>query len=147
MVVTALDTNVLVTFLKADNPNDVATTQQALELASEMGTLLLSPVVYAELLATPVQEEFLEQFLKETYISVEWRMERDIWKQAGHSYYQYAQRRRKQKGDTGSRRILADFLIGAHASNFAGRFLTFDEGIYKAAFPKLEVVILPFAKS
>jgi predicted nucleic acid-binding protein len=147
MVVTALDTNVLVTLFKADNPNDVATAQAALERASETGTLLISPVVYAELLAIPLQEEFLEAFLKKTHIAVEWRMERDIWKRAGHSYYHYAQRRRKQKDDTGPRRILADFLIGAHASNFAWRFLTFDEGIYKAAFPKLEVVILPFAKS
>lgn len=147
MVVTALDSNVLVTLFKADHPADVATAQTALERASETGTLLISPVVYAELLAMPLQEEFLEEFLKKTHISVEWRMERDIWKRAGHSYYRYAQKRRKQKGDTGPRRILADFLIGAHASNFAGRFLTFDEGIYKAAYPELEVIVLPAAKT
>jgi predicted nucleic acid-binding protein len=146
MVVTALDTNVLVTLLKADNVRDIRTAQEALEEANEQGNIILPPVVYAELLAVPLQETFLDEFLKASHLAVEWRMEQTIWKQAGHSYYQYAQRRRKQKGDTGPRRILADFLIGAHASAFAKRFLTFDERIYRQAFPGLELVRLPPAK-
>jgi predicted nucleic acid-binding protein len=145
-MVTALDTNVLVTLLKSDKPRDIATAQNALEEANELGDIILSPVVYAELLAVPLQEAFLDEFLSETRLVVEWRMERSIWKQAGQSYYQYAERRRKQKGDTGPRRILADFLIGAHASAFAKRFMTFDEKIYRQAFTKLEVIRLPTAK-
>ena len=147
MVVTALDTNVLVTLFKADNPKDIYTAQEALEQASELGNMLISPVVYAELLAVPLKEAFLDEFLKESNLNVEWRMERAVWKQAGQSYYQYAERRRKQKGDTVPRRILADFLIGAHASTFAKRFLTFDERIYHEAFPSLEIIVLPTAKT
>jgi len=50
----------------------------------------------------------------------------------------YAERRRKQR-DSGTRRILADFLIGAHADARGFRLLTLDERIYRTAFPKLVV--------
>jgi predicted nucleic acid-binding protein len=40
---------------------------------------------------------------------------------------------------TGARRILADFLIGAHAHTSSYRLLTLDERLYKEAFPTLTV--------
>ncbi|MGL4611487.1 MAG: hypothetical protein ACRCYY_17705 [Trueperaceae bacterium] len=79
-------------------------------------------------------------------LGIEWRTEKSIWRSAGQSYYQYVEGRRKQKGDKGPRRILADFLIGAHGNLFAKRFLTFDEGIYRQAFPNLAVIILPSSR-
>lgn len=66
-----------------------------------------------------------------------------MWRSAGLAFGGYAQRRRAQPGDPGPRRILADFLIGAHASELGARLLTFDGGVYRAAFPNLEVVVLP----
>ena len=45
---------------------------------------------------------------------------------------------RKQR-DSGARRILADFLIGAHAHTRGYRLLTLDERLYKAAFPTLRL--------
>ena len=48
----------------------------------------------------------------------------------------YAERRRKRR-DAGSRRILADFLVGAHAQIRGYRLLTLDERLYKVAFPTL----------
>jgi predicted nucleic acid-binding protein len=50
----------------------------------------------------------------------------------------YAERRHKQR-DTGVRRILADFLIGAHADVRGYRLLTLDERLYRAAFPSLTI--------
>jgi len=41
--------------------------------------------------------------------------------------------------DSGGRRILADFLIGAHAQTENYRLLTLDERLYKAAFPTLTI--------
>ncbi|MBI3961967.1 MAG: type II toxin-antitoxin system VapC family toxin [Deinococcus sp.] len=140
---TSIDTNVLVTLLKADRPGHIQTAQAALEQASQLGTLVISPVVYAELFAMPLRDEaFLNHFLQDTRINVEWRMTRAMWHRAALAYGTYAERRRGRKGDPGPRRILADFLIGAHASELGARFLTFDSGVYKSAFPELELVLL-----
>jgi predicted nucleic acid-binding protein len=45
-----------------------------------------------------------------------------------------------QQRDTGPRRILADFLIGAHACERGYRLLTLDDRLYRAAFPDLALV-------
>src|SRR5208283_2496874 len=47
--------------------------------------------------------------------------------------------RRRKRRDPSSRRILADFLIGAHAHTRSYRLLTLDERLYKAAFPTLTI--------
>ena len=57
---------------------------------------------------------------------------------AGRAFQAYAEWRRKQR-DRGARRILADFLIGAHASANGYRLLTLDDGLYRAAFPALAI--------
>lgn len=137
---TALDTNVVVTLLSADNEADVRRGQHALEEASATGELLISPVVCSELLAAPLRDG---AFLKSTRIRVDGCLTRAMWGSAGLAFGAYARRRRAQAGDSGPRRILADFLIGAHATELGVRLLTFDAGIYKAAFPNLTVVALP----
>src|SRR5207302_3822625 len=58
---------------------------------------------------------------------------------AGRAFQQYVARRRKQL-DSGPRRILADFLIGAHALHHGFRLLTLDDRLYRAAFPRLAVL-------
>jgi predicted nucleic acid-binding protein len=88
---------------------------------------------------------FLEAFLRDTRVRVEWRMPPEVWRRAALAYRDYARRRRRRKGDAGPRRILADFLIGAHASAFGQRLLTFDGGIYQQAFPELGVRLLSAA--
>jgi predicted nucleic acid-binding protein len=40
---------------------------------------------------------------------------------------------------TEPRRILADFLIGAHAVVSGYKLLTLDAGIYQTSFPKLKI--------
>ncbi len=142
-MVTALDTNVLVTLLKADEPKDLETTQRALEKASEAGKLIVSPAVYSELYAAPrMTETFLGEFLKLTHISVEWRNPQSVWREAAAAYKTYADRRRSDPNDAGPRRILADFFIGAHALQYADTLLTFDTRIYRTAFPPLAVTVL-----
>lgn len=49
-----------------------------------------------------------------------------------------AERRRKQR-DQGTRRILADFLIGAHAYIRGYRLLSLNERLYRTAFPTLKI--------
>jgi predicted nucleic acid-binding protein len=55
-----------------------------------------------------------------------------------------AARRQKQPGDSGPRRILADFVIGAHAVHLASALLTLDRGLYRTAFPKLKILTVTF---
>ena len=138
-MITALDTNVLVALWdRNDKLNSAA--QAALDAAFARGKLVISGAVFAELLAFPRRTEtFLEQFMMDTGISVDWITDESIWRVAGKAFQKYANRRQKQKAG-GPRRILADFLIGAHAIERGYLLLTLDDGIYRAAFPKLQIV-------
>jgi len=101
------------------------------------GGLVISGAVYSELLAAPGRTEaFIDNFCEETGIAVEWELGEKIWREAGKAIQDYAARRRKRK-EAEPRRILADFLIGAHALANGYQLLTLDEGNYRAAFPRL----------
>jgi predicted nucleic acid-binding protein len=133
---TAIDTNILVSLWDEDDTLHVPV-RRALEATFEEGRLVIAGAVYAELLAAPGQtEEFLDQFCEETGIGVEWELPERIWRVAGLAFQGYAARRKKQKG-TEPRRILTDFLIGAHAAANRYRLLTLDARLYRASFPKL----------
>lgn len=89
--------------------------QNALDAAFNRGTLVAAAPVFAELSAAPgCSEKFVGAFFEETGIGVDWELGEQIWRLAGRAFQAYAERRRKQ-GDKGARRILADFIIGAHA--------------------------------
>jgi len=135
---TAVDTNVIVA-LWDRSVSLSSSAQTALETAFSRGSLVVAAPVFAELLAAPGRTEaFVDAFLEDTGISVEWNLDETIWRVAGRAFQRYAERRRKQR-DSGTRRILADFLIGAHADTRGYRLLTLDERIYRPAFPKLVV--------
>lgn len=113
-MISAIDTNVLVALWDRDDTLNSAA-QAALDAAFERGKLVISGAVFAELLAFPRRtENFLDQFLEDTGLVVDWSIDESIWRVAGKSFQKYASRRRKQRAGQ-PRRILADFLIGAHA--------------------------------
>ena len=136
---TAIDSNIFIAFWDAsDALNSLA--QSALTAAWNRGSLVVAAPVYAELLAFPGRSEaFLDAFLRETGITTEWEMDEAIWRTAGRAFQTYAARRKRHQG-SGPRRILADFLIGAHALRNGYRLLTLDSGLYRSAFPRLTVV-------
>lgn len=135
---TAIDTNVLVALWNEDDSlNTLA--RSALDAALGRGSLVIAAPVFAELLAAPSRAEaFLDSFCRETGISVDWKLDEEIWRTAGRAFRLYAARRQKQRGP-GQRRILADFLIGAHAIQNGFRLLTLDQRLYRAAFPRLVI--------
>ena len=140
---TAVDTNVFQA-LWSGTPTVVSAAETGLERASGRGALVISPVVYAELIASPSQDiEAIEAFLNTARIRIDWLLDIDVWQTAATAFQGYAQRRRAQERGPGPRRILADFLIGAHAVHHASALLTFDQGIYRAAFPSLIVLVPP----
>ena len=135
---TVLDTNVLVAlWTKDDALNKQA--QAVLDDARSRGRMVISGVVYAELLAEQQRNEaFVDEFCDEAGIQVEWEVTERMWREAGRAYQAYAGRRTKQR-EAGPRRILADFVIGAHALVSGYKLLTLDAGIYRASFPKLGI--------
>lgn len=81
----------------------------------------------------------VERFFRDKGIEVDWDLGAEVWRTAGSRYGAYARARKRQEGDPGPRRILADFLVGAHALHLAGALLTSDAGNYVARFPESEV--------
>jgi len=133
-VTTSVDTNVIIALWDKDLGLSLSA-QTALESASQRGTLVVAAPVFAELIAAPGRSEaFVDSFIEETGIGVDWDLPAAVWRLAGRAFQGYAERRRRQR-DRG--RILADFVIGAHAFTNGFRLLTLDEGLYRAAFPTL----------
>lgn len=136
---TAIDTNVFVTLWDEEETKD-SFVRSALDTAQKRGNLVVAAPVYTELLGFPSRTEaFLDHFFQETGILVDWELSEPIWRAAGRAFQNYAARRRRHR-DPGPRRIMADFLIGAHALRHGFSLLTFDDRIYRAAFPQLFIV-------
>lgn len=135
---TAVDTNVVIALWDKDAATSLAA-QNALDAAFHRGTLVAAAPVFAELIAAPGRnEKFVGKFFEETGIAVDWELSEQIWRAAGRAFQGYAERRRRQR-DTGVRRILADFVIGAHALANGCRLLTLDDRLYRSAFPTLAI--------
>jgi len=138
---TAIDTNVIVA-LWANDPTLSLAAQTALEAAFRRGSLVVAAPVFAELIAAPERTEaFVSSLLEENGIVIDWNLNEPIWRAAGRAFQAYAERRRQQR-DHGTRRILADFLIGAHAHIRGYRLLSLDQRLYRAAFPTLKIEVV-----
>lgn len=133
-----VDTNIFAGLLSGED-EAIAMTQSALEKARAKGALAACPAVYAELVAgrTP---EIVDTFFADKGIEVDWDISREVWREAGVRYSEYARTRMRQSDDLGPRRILADFLIGAHALKMSESLLTADAGIFSTYFPELEII-------
>lgn len=135
---TAIDTNAIIALWDNDRALSAAA-ESVLDGAFHRGALVVAAPVFSELIAAPGRTEaFVSSFLEKTGIRVDWELGEAVWRSAGRAFQAYAERRRRQR-DTGPRRILADFLIGAHAALNGFRLLTLDDRLYRAAFPKLLV--------
>jgi predicted nucleic acid-binding protein len=134
----AIDTNVISALWARQKEANEA--RALLQFAAVQGTLVISGPVYSELIAFPgVSVAFVDGFLRKTAIVVESDYGLEVWREAGVRFAQYAVRRRA--GVRGSpRRLLADFVIGAHALFRADRLLTFNVGDYRTDFPELLLV-------
>jgi predicted nucleic acid-binding protein len=138
---TALDTNIVIALWNEDDALNSAA-RSAMDEAYARGGLVTVAPVFAELLAAPARTEaFVDYFLRETGISVDWDIDEQIWRTAGRAFQNYAKRRRKTPGGS-PRRILADFVIGAHALRRGYRLLTLDDRLYRSAFPRLSIATI-----
>ena len=131
-MITALDTNVLLDILLA-NEKFVEISTQALEEAAAAGSLVVCDLVYAELCAHFRARQGCDEFLEENEIRIE-ALSRSASFLASQVWRSY----RRQGGKRN--RILADFLIGAHAQLQASCLLSRDRGFYRAMFPTLRLI-------
>jgi hypothetical protein len=134
---TAIDTNVISAIWsgEASAPKLVA----LLGEAKMEGALLISPFVFAELHAYPgATETFIRDFLAKTAVTIDYRLEDKVWAETARRFARYAARRRQSSG-AGPKRLLADFLIGAHALVQADQLLTLDSTRYSQDFPEVRL--------
>jgi predicted nucleic acid-binding protein len=133
-MITAVDTNVLLDVLRP-NPDFVDASRRALAEHAAMGSLILCPVVYAELCAHFPNRGECDRFLRE----------RDIRLRAfTRPACDLAARAWKRYRDAGGprERIMPNFLIGGHTSTQANRLLSRDRAFYRSYFPDLTLVEL-----
>ena len=105
--------------------------------ARSQGGVVVCGAVYAELLAHPkAGAAFVDDFLLQTGVAVEFDLDEKIWRDVARAYAAYAQRRRRS-GGAQAKRLLVDFLIGGHATHRADRLLTLDASRYAKDFPRL----------
>jgi|SRR5215471_18208021 predicted nucleic acid-binding protein len=131
-MITAVDTNILLDIL-VPNQQFCDTSVQALEDAANAGSLVICDLVYAELCIHFSTQRECDHFLEDSEIRVE-HLSKEAHFLASRTWRTY-----RQQG--GSRvRILADFLIGAHAQTSAVQLLSRDRGFYRKLFPALQVL-------
>lgn len=137
---TALDSNVLMALINGE-PTAAAVAARLGEI-QQQGPLVICGAVYAELLAGQgVTPNDLQTLLKRTRTALETEASLALWEQAGLAFNAYAERRRRSDGSL-ARRLLADFLVGAHANLSADQLFTLDPHRYTLAFPQLKLVEL-----
>lgn len=131
-MISALDSSVILDVLTAD-PQFANSSEALVRQAMTQGKLVVGECVLAEIAPAFKDEKMLMEFL------ADWEIEfvpssRDSAILAGRNFARYLSR----GGRTG--RIVADFLIGAHAMLHADRLLARDRGYLRDYFSGLAIV-------
>jgi len=135
---TAIDTNVLSALWSGESLASLVS--ETLDRAAGSGGLVVCGAVYAELLAHPKAKlDFVDDFLSTTGISIDFDLGETVWRAASARFAKYASRRRGSRGGS-AKRLLADFIVGAHALTRSDRLFTLDPSRYSRDFPELEQI-------
>lgn len=131
-MITAVDTDVLLDVLTAD-PTFGRASGAALRTAIQNGALIASEVVWAETVAWFSSDEEAARRLDTLRVRL---VPSDL---SSASAAGVAWRTYRRAGGRRNR-VIADFLIGAHASTHADQLLTRDRDFYRSRFRKLQIV-------
>ena len=132
---TAIDSSVVLDVLIAD-PAHAPRSEAALRRCAAEGALIISECVVAEITpACPGGESQVHELLRDWGVEFVPSTEESA-SLAGTMFAAYLNRRRP----SGPRRVVPDFLIGAHAAVLADRLLARDRGYFRDYFKRLALV-------
>jgi predicted nucleic acid-binding protein len=127
-----VDSNVLLDIVTED-PTWFSWSADALAKAAESETLIINPIIYAEVSVGFARIEDLEMALPPTFFRRD-ALPREAGFLAGKCFQRY-----RRAGGT-RRSPLPDLFIGAHAAMGQHALLTRDAARYRTYFPKLTVI-------
>lgn len=131
-MITFVDTNVLLDVFLPD-PKWGQKSKIRLEQSFNQGSLIINEIIYSELTPQFSSKALLDDVLKILSIRIV-SLDLKAAYRAGRIWENY------RKAGGRRNRILADFLIGAHAEIEAEQLLTRDRGFYKKYFPDIHVI-------
>jgi len=135
----AIDSNILIDFIGND-PSAADAADQALRRALASGPVVACDVVLAEVVTGLGNGSAVMDALEELGVDFS-PLEQRSAVRAGEMQRRYIERRRAALGRPESPRVVADFLVGAHALLQCQGLITRDAGFFRDYFKGLKLIV------